>query len=376
MASELLQVIEQIGREKGIDRKILINAIETAVLSASRKKYGNAENIFSRFNEKSGLVEIFLLKKVVSKVQSPNEEISNEEARAIKPEACENDNIEVKAETVEFGRIAAQTAKQIIVQKVREAERDHLYTEFIEKQGQIVNGIVQKIERGNIIVDLGKCEGVIPPREQILKERYNKGETIRGYVLEVKSGSRGVQILLSRSHTNFLIKLFEMEVPEIHDGVVEIKGASRDPGWRGKIAVLSHDPDVDPVGACVGMKGSRVQSIVRELSGEKIDIVRWSQKYQDFITNALSPAQITSIKINDSNKTAEVIVPDEQLSLAIGRKGQNVRLASKLTGLQIDIFCKSEREKEKNEGVKSEDSETDNSQKQESMQGNTIEENK
>ena len=375
MVSELIQVIDQIGRDKGIDKSVLISAIETAVLSASRKKYGNAENITARFNEKSGQVEIYVPKKVVSKVISPKEEISVEEARKIKPEACENDEIEVKAETVEFGRIAAQTAKQIIVQKVREAERDHIYAEFSQKQGQIVNGIVQKVEHGNIVVDLGKCEGIIPPREQIVKERYNKGESIRGYVIEVKSGAKGVQIILSRCHPNFLIKLFEMEVPEIHEGIVEIKGASRDPGWRGKIAVLSHDADVDPVGACVGMKGTRVQSIVRELSGEKIDIVRWSTKYQEFITNALSPAQLVSIKINESNKTAEVIVPDEQLSLAIGRKGQNVKLASKLTGLQINILCQSEMDRGKTEDIKSKVPETDDSQKQEDMQEDNREEN-
>ncbi|OGL45791.1 MAG: hypothetical protein A2149_02225 [Candidatus Schekmanbacteria bacterium RBG_16_38_11] len=349
MGNELVQVLDQIGRDKGIDRNILINAIESAVLSASRKKYGNIENIFARFNEKTGEVELYLTKKIVSAVEDPKAEISLDEARKIKPSASEGEELEVKLESIDFGRIAAQTAKQIIVQKVREAERDQIYSEFVQKQGQVVNGIVQKIEQGNIIIDLVKTEGILLVREQIIKERYNKGDRIRVYVLEVKMGPKGVQILLSRTHPNFLIKLFEMEVPEIYQGIVEIKGAARDPGWRGKIAVLSHDSDVDAVGACVGMKGTRVQAIVRELSGEKIDIVRWSAKYQEFITNALSPAQISKITFDEGNKSAEVIVPDDQLSLAIGRKGQNVKLASKLTGLHLAIFGQSELENKKEE---------------------------
>jgi len=349
MTSELVQVIDQIGRDKGIDRAVLINAIETAVLFASKKKYGTTENLSARFNEKSGVVEIYISKKVVSKVENQHLEISLEEARRIKNNACEGEEIQERLDTIDFGRIAAQTAKQVIVQKVREAERDQIYNEFSQKQGQILNGIVQKIDHGNIIVDLGKTEGIIPVREQILKERYQKGDRMRAYVSEVKIGQKGVQILLSRTHPNFLIKLFEMEVPEIYEGIVEIKGASRDPGWRGKIAVVSHDPDVDAVGACVGMKGTRVQSIVRELSGEKIDIVRWSQNPQEFITNALSPVQILKITIDEENKTAQVIVPDDQLSQAIGRKGQNVKLASKLTGIQIDIFGQNEIEKMKEE---------------------------
>ncbi|OGL39625.1 MAG: hypothetical protein A2042_08365 [Candidatus Schekmanbacteria bacterium GWA2_38_11] len=349
MGNELVQVLDQIGRDKGIDRNILINAIESAVLSASRKKYGNIENIFARFNEKTGEVELYLTKKIVSAVEDPKAEISLDEARKIKPSASAGEELEVKLESIDFGRIAAQTAKQIIVQKVREAERDQIYSEFVQKQGQVVNGIVQKIEQGNIIIDLVKTEGILLVREQIIKERYNKGDRIRVYVLEVKMGPKGVQILLSRTHPNFLIKLFEMEVPEIYQGIVEIKGAARDPGWRGKIAVLSHDSDVDAVGACVGMKGTRVQAIVRELSGEKIDIVRWSAKYQEFITNALSPAQISKITFDEGNKSAEVIVPDDQLSLAIGRKGQNVKLASKLTGLHLAIFGQSELENKKEE---------------------------
>ena len=349
MGNELVQVLDQIGRDKGIDRNILINAIESAVLSASRKKYGNIENIFARFNEKTGEVELYLTKKIVLAVEDPKAEISLDEARKIKPSASEGEELEVKLESIDFGRIAAQTAKQIIVQKVREAERDQIYSEFVQKQGQVVNGIVQKIEQGNIIIDLVKTEGILLVREQIIKERYNKGDRIRVYVLEVKMGPKGVQILLSRTHPNFLIKLFEMEVPEIYQGIVEIKGAARDPGWRGKIAVLSHDSDVDAVGACVGMKGTRVQAIVRELSGEKIDIVRWSAKYQEFITNALSPAQISKITFDEGNKSAEVIVPDDQLSFAIGRKGQNVKLASKLTGLHLDIFGQSELENKKEE---------------------------
>ena len=349
MGNELVQVLDQIGRDKGIDRNILINAIESAVLSASRKKYGNIENIFARFNEKTGEVELYLTKKIVLAVEDPKAEISLDEARKIKPSASAGEELEVKLESIDFGRIAAQTAKQIIVQKVREAERDQIYSEFVQKQGQVVNGIVQKIEQGNIIIDLVKTEGILLVREQIIKERYNKGDRIRVYVLEVKMGPKGVQILLSRTHPNFLIKLFEMEVPEIYQGIVEIKGAARDPGWRGKIAVLSHDSDVDAVGACVGMKGTRVQAIVRELSGEKIDIVRWSAKYQEFITNALSPAQISKITFDEGNKSAEVIVPDDQLSLAIGRKGQNVKLASKLTGLHFAIFGQSELENKKEE---------------------------
>ena len=347
MGNELVQVLDQIGRDKGIGRNVLINAIEAAVLSASRKKYGNIENIFARFNEKTGEVELYLQKKIVSSVQDTKAEISLEEARKVKPEASEGEELEVKLESIDFGRIAAQSAKQIIVQKVREAERDQIYNEFVQKQGQVLNGIVQKIDQGNIIIDLIKTEGILPVREQILKERYNKGDRLRVYVLEVKMGAKGVQILLSRTYPSFLIKLFEMEVPEIYQGIVEIKGAARDPGWRGKIAVLSHDSDVDAVGACVGMKGTRVQAIVRELSGEKIDIVRWSAKPQEFITNALSPAQISKITVNEVNKTAEVIVPDDQLSLAIGRKGQNVKLASKLTGMHLNIFGQSEVEKKK-----------------------------
>jgi N utilization substance protein A len=342
---ELLHLIEQISREKGVEKSVVIDAVLAAVLSAARKRFGTIDNINARLDDITGAITLFSSKTVRDEddIVDDSLEISLEEARDICPDVTVGDLIEVQHDLDDFGRIAAQTAKQVIIQKVREAERDMVYRDFKDRQGELVNGLVARIEReGNLIVDLGKTEGLLPRREQSFRETFKRSDRIRAYITEVKRASSGPQVILSRTHPGFLMRLFEMEVPEIYEGIVEIKGAVRDSSGRAKIAVVSHDKDVDPIGACVGLKGMRVQSVVQELRGEKIDIIQWTDDQVQYVRNALSPAKVARVSVHEAEKTMQVIVPDDQLSLAIGKRGQNVRLAAKLTHWKIDIKSESE----------------------------------
>lgn len=347
MQQDLNRVIEQVSKEKGIDKTILISALENAMVSAAKKTFGHQRKIEAQYNPDLGEVELFEAKLVVQEVNDPSTEISLPEAReALDPDAQIGDELLSKLDCSSFGRIAAQTAKQNIVQRVRDAEREIIYNEFKGREGQLVHGIVQRFEKKNIIVNLGRTDAILPEREQVPRERYRQGDRIRAYIVSVEMTSRGPQIVLSRTHPGMLIKLFEQEVPEIYEGIVEVKGANREPGGRAKIAVVSHDPDVDPVGACVGMKGTRVQAVVQELRGEKIDIVHWTADQAEYVCRALAPAKVSKIIIDDDERSMEVIAPDDQLSLAIGKKGQNVRLASRLTGWRIDVRSESEADEE------------------------------
>lgn len=341
--SDLSRVIEQVGKDKGIDKQVVVDAITQGMLVAARKKYGTYREIEASYNDATGEVELFEFKEVVEREKFIDEEVEIplDEALKLDPQAQLDDSIGIKLETGELGRIAAQTAKQIILQKVRDAEREIIFNEFEERKGEIASGIARRVEKGAIVVDLGRTEAFIPPREQIPGEQYKPGDRLQGYLLEVRQSLRGPQIIMSRASEQYLIKLFEMEVPEIYDGVIEIMAAAREPGQRAKIAVRSKDPAVDPVGACVGMKGSRVQNIVQELRGEKIDIVPWDEDVTRFACNALAPAEISRVFVDEGNREMEVVVPDSQLSLAIGRKGQNVRLAAKLTTWKLDIMSES-----------------------------------
>ncbi len=344
MPSNLNYIIDQVGKDKGIDRKVIIEALEQAVLTASRKKYGHQGEIEVHYNEEVGEIELFQFKQVVQEVIDPTTEIALEEAQELDAEAQIGDSLGVKL-TTDFGRIGAQTAKQVIIQKVREAERENVYNEFKDRKGDIINGTVQRMEKGNLYINIGRTEAVLLAKEQIPGEAYRQGDRLRAYILDVQKNSKGVQLFLSRTHPGFLIKLFENEVPEISEGVIKIISAAREPGERAKISVYSSNRDVDPVGACVGMRGSRVQSVVQELRGERIDIIPWSQDHAKYICNALAPAKISRVYIDEENRQMEVIVADDQLSLAIGKKGQNVRLASKMTGWKIDIKSESKMEK-------------------------------
>lgn len=333
----LKQAIEQIVKEKGIDRQVVIEAMEQAVLSAANKKYRNTRNLEAAFNHETGEVELFEYVRVVEEVQDSYTEISLDEAREMDPECEIGDELGEKIDSGDFGRIAAQTAKQVIIQKVREAERETVFNEYKDRQWEIVTGQVRRFERGDLLIDLGRAEAILPSKEQMPREVYRPGDRIRAIITDVGMTTKGPQIVLSRTHGQMLAKLFEAEVPEISEGIVEIVNVVRDPGSRAKIAVASHDRDVDPVGACVGMRGSRVQNVVSELRGEKIDIIPWSADIARFVCNALSPAQVSKVFMDEEQRTLEVIVPDDQLSLAIGKRGQNVSLAARLTGCRIDI---------------------------------------
>jgi N utilization substance protein A len=347
MQQDLNRVIEQVSKEKGIDKAILIGALENAMISAAKKTFGHQRKIEAQFNPEIGEVELFEARTVVETVQDPEVEITLNEAREnLDPDAEMGDELLCKLDSSKFGRIAAQAAKQNIVQRVRDAEREIIFNEFKGREGQLVNGIVQRFEKRNIIVNLGRTDAILPEKEQVPRERYRQGDRIRAYIVSVDITGRGPQIVLSRTHPGMLIKLFEQEVPEIYEGIVEVKGAAREPGGRAKIAVVSNDPDVDPVGACVGMKGTRVQSVVQELRGEKIDIVHWIADQAEYVCRALAPAKVSKIIIDDDEHSMEVVVPDDQLSLAIGRKGQNVRLASRLSGWRIDVCSEAEAEEE------------------------------
>jgi transcription termination/antitermination protein NusA len=337
MQINLNQVIEQVGKDKGIDKEILIGAMEEAMATAARKKLGLKEGVEAQYNPDAGEIEVFQYKQVVENVEDPETQMTLDDASEMDPGAQIGDMLGIKVDTRDFGRIAAQTAKQVIIQRVKDAERENVYMDYKDRKSEVVNGIVQRFERGDIIVNLGRVEALLPKEEQVPRESYRPGDRVRAYILDVRRAQRGPQILLSRTHPQFLVRLFELEVPEVSERIVEIRHAAREPGERAKIAVLSNDLDVDPVGACVGMRGSRVQSVVQELRGERIDIIPWSPDPAKFVCNALSPAEISRVLVDEENQTMEVIVPDDRLSLAIGKKGQNVRLASRLTGWRIDV---------------------------------------
>lgn len=349
MNRELIAVIDQIGREKGIDKARIFGAVEAALQSAAKKRFGQGENIQVQIDPKTGEISVVSLKTIVEQVTNPKAELSLQEARRVDSEAEVGDEIGTVIEMEELGRIAAQTAKQVICQKVREAEWEAVQREYATRQGDLINGIILGQERRNYLVDLGKTEAILPMQEQIPRESYRRGDRIKALLLEVRRTPKDVQVILSRTHPQFVTKLFELEVPEVGEKIVEIKGIVREPGDRTKIAVSSRDKAVDPVGACVGIKGSRVQAVVRELRGEKIDIIAWTSDPRVFIAEALNPASIEKVGVDDEKKSALVVVADSQLSLAIGKNGQNVRLAAKLTGWKIDIISATEYEKEKAE---------------------------
>ncbi len=344
---DLIAVIDQLGREKGIDKTRIIGAVETALQTAAKKRFGQGENIKVEMDPKTGEISVVSLKTIVDTVTNPKAEISIQEARKVDDGAEVGDEIGSLIEMDELGRIAAQTAKQVICQKVREAEWEAVQKEYSTRQGDLINGIIIGQERRNYIVDLGKTEAILPIQEQIPRETYRRGDRVKALLLEVRKTPKDVQVILSRSHPHFVSKLFELEVPEVGEKIVEIKGVVREPGDRTKIAVSSRDKAVDPVGACVGIKGSRVQAVVRELRGEKIDIIAWTNDPRVFIAEALNPASIEKVGIDEVKKSALVVVADSQLSLAIGKNGQNVRLAARLTGWKIDIISATEYEKEK-----------------------------
>lgn len=354
MKFELNAILSQIGKDKGIDKKILIEAVESAMLSAAKKHFGHGLNLETSYNTETGEMEVVEFKVVVEHVEDPNTQISLKDAREqFDPDAMIGDELGKKLDSTVLGRIAAQTAKQVIVQKLRDAERGVIYEEYKGSKGDTINGIVQRYEKGNVIVNLGRTEAVLPKREQITKERYRQGDRIRSMILDIDRSARGPQIILSRSHPNFLRKLFEQEVPEIAEGIIQIKGVAREPGERAKIAVYAEDSAIDPVGACVGIKGSRVQDIVQELRGERIDIITWTADAPSFVARSLSPAEVTRVVMDEDEKTMEVVVADDQLSLAIGKGGQNVKLASKLTGWKIDVRSVGAVEKENKQALES-----------------------
>ena len=339
---ELLQIADAVAREKVIDRQIVLAAMEDAIAKAARSRYGTETDVHARIDPRTGELNISRHLLVVEQIDNPATEILLEDARRKNPAAQPGDTIADTLPPFDFGRIAAQSAKQVIVQKVREAERDRQFDEFKDRIGTIVNGLVKRVEYGNVIVDLGRGEAVLRRDDLIPREMFRPGDRIRAYLFDVRREQRGPQIFLSRTHPQFMAKLFTQEVPEIYDGIIEVKAVARDPGSRAKIAVISRDSSIDPVGACVGMRGSRVQAVVGELQGEKIDIIPWSPDVATFIVNALQPAEVAKVVLDEDAERIEVVVPDEQLSLAIGRRGQNVRLASQLTGWDIDILTEAE----------------------------------
>ena len=339
---ELLQIAEAVAREKSIDRNIVITAMEDAIAKAARSRYGSETEVHAEINAKTGELRLSRHMLVVESVENTSNQIGLEEARRHNPAAQIGDTIADALPPLEYGRIAAQSAKQVIVQKVREAERDRQYQEYKDRIGDIVNGIVKRVEYGNVVVDLGRGEAIVRRDEMLPRETMRNGDRIRAYIYDVRREARGPQIFLSRTHPQFMAKLFAQEVPEIYDGIVEVKAVARDPGSRAKIAVISRDSSVDPVGACVGMRGSRVQAVVNELQGEKIDIIPWSMDTATFVVNALAPAEVAKVVLDEDRQRIEVVVPDQQLSLAIGRRGQNVRLASQLTSWDIDILTEQE----------------------------------
>ncbi len=346
---ELLQVADTVARDKGIDRDEVLEAMEQAIQKAGRSKYGQEYDIRAEIDRKSGEIRLMRFREVVDTVENEPAQISLSAAQRLNAEAEIGDFITDPLPPIDFGRIAAQTAKQVIVQKVRDAERQRQYLEFKDRVGEIVNGLVKRVEYGNVVVDLGRAEAMLRRDELLPRESFRQGERVRAYIYDVRQEPRGPQIFLSRTHPQFMAKLFAQEVPEIYDGIIEIKAVARDPGSRAKIAVISRDSGIDPVGACVGMRGSRVQAVVGELQGEKIDIIPWSSDPATFVVNGLAPAEVTKVVMDEEQRRIEVVVPDEQLSLAIGRRGQNVRLASQLTGWDIDILTEAEESERRTE---------------------------
>lgn len=337
----LKHTIDQIVKEKGIDRGIVVEALEQAVLTAANKKFRNTRELEAHYNEEVGEVELFEFVTVVEDVQDSYREITLEEAQEEDPEVEFGDSIGMKLDSSSFSRIAAQTAKQIIIQKVREAERENIFNEYSDRKGELITGMVRRFEKGELVIDLGRAEAILSHKEQAPREVYRQGDRIKAFIYDVRMTPKGPQILLSRVNSQMLAKLFEEEVPEIAEGIVEVKAVVREPGSRAKVAVYSNEPSVDPVGACVGMRGARVQNVVSELRGEKIDIIPWSEDVARFACNALSPAAVSRVYVDDASRSMEIIVADDQLSLAIGKRGQNVRLAAKLIGWRIDIKTES-----------------------------------
>ncbi len=346
--TDLSRVIEQVGKDKGIKKEIIISALEEAVLSTAKKRFGVGAQLESHYNPDSGEIEVYQFKTVVEnedEIGDPDVDIELPEAKKLDPDANIGDELGIKLDTATFGRIDAQVAKQVIFQKVRDAERDIIYKEFIGRKSEIISGIARRAERGNVVIDLGRTDALLPRNEIIPGEAFKPGDRVTAFLSDIVMTNKGPQIYLSRTSPAFLMKLFEQEVPEVRDGIVEIKAAAREPGSRAKIAVFTKDRDIDPVGACVGMKGVRVQAIIQELHGERIDIIQWNENSALFVKAALAPAEISSIKMDDRNKTMEIMVEDNQLSLAIGKRGQNVRLAAKLTNWKLDIISKTKQQK-------------------------------
>ncbi len=335
---ELILALEELEKEKGIKKDYLLESIETALVTAYKRNFDALENVRVEMDKQTGATHVYSVKEVMEKANDEATEISIKEAQKINPDLGEGDTVEVEIVPRDFGRIAAQTAKQVIIQKLREAERNIIFNEFNERKGEIVSGLIQKADHNIVVMDLGKLEGVMPAKEQIPTEKYKVNEKVKGYVLDVERGAKGApQVIVSRSHPDFVRKLLEFEIPEIYEGVIEIKSVSRDPGYRSKVAVYSPDPNIDPVGSCVGQKGVRIQNVINELNGEKIDVIEWNEDPSIYIASALLPAQILAVDVKEEEKFAQVIVPDDQLSLAIGRSGQNARLAARLTNWKIDI---------------------------------------
>lgn len=353
MNYEIIEALTQIARERGLDKEFLIDALKESLLTGARKKFGKAENIEVEVDEDKGEIRVFQEKTVVKEVEDAAEEMTLKEAKQIDPDVEMGNKVRVELPFEEFGRNAVLVAKQMMYQKVREAEREHIYSDLSQKIGEIITGSVQQVDRRGVVLNLGRAEGIIPPKEQIPTEHYRQGNNVRSYVVDVRLSSRGPSVLLSRTHPNFLKKLLTFEVPEIYEGIVEIRAVAREPGDRSKVAVYSHDGKIDPVGACVGVKGSRVQTVVRELNNEKIDIIQWSQDPLVFISRALSPAKVTKSLIEEENEKVTAVIPDDQLSLAIGKGGQNARLAVKLTGWKIDIISETEYRTRQEEEEKS-----------------------
>lgn len=349
---EFLQTLKELAYEKGIDEELLFETIEAALISAYRRNFGAAQNVRISLSRETGAFHVFAIKTVVDEVESDVTEIGLAQARAINPDYVVGDVVEIEMTPANFGRIAAQTAKQVVMQRLREAERGIVYEEYMNRSSEIVTGIVQRVEGHNVFVDIGRAEAVLMATEQLPNETYNYGGTVRAYIIEVKRTSRGPQIMLSRTHPGLLKKLFELQVPEIQEGVVEIRSIAREAGSRSKVAVWSSEERVDPIGACVGPHYMRVQAVVDELAGEKIDIVKWSDDPATYIANSLNPAKVISVAVNEAEKISRVVVPDYQLSLAIGKEGQNARLAAKLTGWKIDIKSETQaREAEQADGA-------------------------
>ncbi|MCF8000892.1 MAG: transcription termination factor NusA [Halanaerobiales bacterium] len=346
MNLDFLNALEDIESDKGISKDVLLEAIEVALLSAYKKDFGSKENVSVEIDDEAGAVKVFSRKKVVEEVTNKNYEISHEKAKEIDSSIEVGDYLDVEVTPENFGRIAAQTAKQVVMQRIREAERDVLYEEYKRKEGEIITGTIQRFHKDNVLIDMGKTEALLPVSEQIPNEDYRVGSRLKLYVVEVSSTTKGPRILVSRTHPSLLKRLFEVEVPEIFDGIVEIRSVAREAGFRSKVAVSSYDSKVDPVGACVGPQGMRVKSVVEQLNGEKIDIVQYNENPKQFVSNALNPAEVVEVMLDEEEQSATVVVPDFQLSLAIGKEGQNARLAAKLTGWKIDIKKESEFEED------------------------------